>query len=131
MARRKLSKTGFSIVVYSIYLGLSGLGMALIPNVLLGVFRLPPTHEVWVRLFGFLALVLAVKGINGALLDLISVMQLDVITRTFFSLFLTVLTILGLSPPILLIFAAIDFAAAVWTQVTIFAAKRKGQAAMA
>ena len=71
------------------------------------------------------------KGINGALLDLVPVMQLDVITRTCFSLFLTVLTLLGLSPPILLIFAVIDFAAAVWTQTTIFAAKRKQQAAMA
>ncbi len=120
-----MSKTGVSIVAYSIYLGCGGVGMSLIPNVLLGLLGLPPTHEVWVRLFGFLALVLAVKGINGALLNLVPVMQLDVITRTCFSLFLTALIVLGLAPRILFIFAAIDFAAAVWTQVTLFAAKRR------
>jgi len=125
MAQSKLSKTGVSIVFYSIYLGTAGLGMALVPNVLLGLLGVPPTHEVWVRLFGFLAFVLGMKGMNGALLDLVPVMQFDVITRVFFSIFLTVLILIGLSPRILFLFAAIDLAAAVWTQATIFAAKRK------
>jgi lysylphosphatidylglycerol synthetase-like protein (DUF2156 family) len=120
-----MSRTAFSITVYSIYLATSGLCMALIPNVLLGLLDVPRTSEVWVRLFGFLALVLGVKGLQGARLELIPVMQLDVITRTCFSVFLTILIVLGLSPRILWIFAAIDFAAAVWTQVTIWAAKRK------
>ena len=119
-----MSKTGISIVAYSIYLGCGGLGMALIPNVMLGLLGLPPTQEVWVRLFGFLALVLAAKGINGALLNLVPVMQFDVYTRTCFSLFLTVLILLGLAPRILFIFAAIDFAAAVWTLLSIRADKR-------
>ena len=124
-----MSKTGVSIIAYSIYLGSGGVGMALIPNVLLGLLGLPPTHEVWVRLFGFLALVLAAKGINGALLNLVPVMQFDVYTRICFSLFLTVLIVLGLSPRIMFIFAAIDFAAAVWTQLTISAARRRVLAA--
>ncbi|MBW8875633.1 MAG: hypothetical protein JF614_11780 [Acidobacteria bacterium] len=120
-----MSKTGVSIVAYSIYLGSGGLGMALIPNVLLGLLGLPPTPEPWIRLFGFLALVLAAKGINGALLNLVPVMQFDVYTRICFSLFLTALIVLGLAPRIMFIFAAIDFAAAVWTQVTLVAAKRR------
>jgi hypothetical protein len=124
-----MSKTSISIIAYSIYLGCGGLGMALIPNVMLGFFRLPPTTEVWIRLFGFLALVLAAKGINGALLNLVPVMQFDVYTRLCFSTFLTVLILLGISPPILFVFAVIDFAAAVWTQVTLSAAKRKGPSA--
>jgi len=36
-----------------------------------------------------------------------------------------VLILLGLSPRIMFIFAAIDFAAAVWTELTILAAKRR------
>jgi hypothetical protein len=123
MSKTPLSKTSISIIVYSIYLGTGGLGMALIPNTMLGLLGVPPTQEVWIRLFGFLALVLAVKGINGALLGLIPVMQLDVYTRTCFSVFLTVLIVIGLAPRILFLFAGIDFVAAVWTEVTILTAK--------
>lgn len=123
-----MSKTGISIFAYSIYLGSAGVAMALIPNMLIRMLGLPETQEVWVRLFGFLAFVLGVKGIHGAITNNVPAMQLDVVTRTAFSIFLTVLILLGVSPGILIIFAIIDFAAAVWTQVTIFAAKRRERA---
>jgi hypothetical protein len=119
-----MRKTILSIVVYSIYLGTGGLGMAFIPNVMLHLLGLPPTNEVWVRLFGFLAIVLGAKGLNGAHLKLLPVMQFDVYTRVCFSLFLTTLIVLGLCPRIMFIFAAIDFAAAVWTYLSIRADKR-------
>ena len=76
-----MSKTGVSIVVYSIYLGSLGLGMALIPNVLFRLFNQPTTQEVWIGILGFLALLLSVKGIYGAILNIVPMMQLDVITR--------------------------------------------------
>ena len=119
-----MSKTSISILVYSIYLGTGGAGMAFIPNVMLPLLGVPPTNEVWIRLFGFLALVLGAKGINGALLNLTPVMQFDIYTRTCFAVFLTVLILMGISPPIMIIFAIIDFVAAMWTLVSIRADKR-------
>jgi hypothetical protein len=114
-----LSKTQVSIIVYSIYLTCLGLSMALIPNVLFGLLGLPPTSEVWVRLFGFLALLLTVKGMNGALTNNVGAMQLDVFTRAGFAIFLTALIVMGLAAPILMIGGAVDFLAAVWTQVAL------------
>ncbi len=119
-----MSKTAISIMVYSIYLGTAGICMALIPNVLLHLLGHPTTNEVWVRLFGILAAVLGVKGIHGARNELLSTMQVDVVTRTVFSVFLTVLVVMGIARPILLLFAVIDFVAAIWTQTTIWKSRR-------
>jgi hypothetical protein len=120
-----MSKTSVSIIVYSTYLGSAGAGAAFIPNTLLPILGLPTTNEVWVRLFGALALLLAAKGFNGALLNLLPSMQFDVYTRTCFAVFLAVLIIIGLSPPILIILAIIDIVAAVWTQLAIRADRRQ------
>ena len=119
-----MSKTAISITAYCIYLGTAGVGMALIPNVLLGLVGHPLTDQVWPRLFGSLSIILSVKGIHGARTEDVSGMQLDVITRTCFSIFLTILWLIGKAEPILMIFAVIDFAGSVWTQYTIFKAKK-------
>jgi hypothetical protein len=131
MNGKKLSPTSISLVVYSIYLGVSGAGMALIPNVLLGVLGLSPVAEtVWIRLFGSLAFVLAAKGTFGALRNLEAMMQFDVYTRIGFALFLTLLLVLGVAPRILSVFAVLDFAGAIWTEVTIRAARRRAPPAL-
>ena len=124
MARRRLSRPSLSIIVYSIYLGASGVAYAFVPNALLRLIHLPPSNEVWIRLFGLFAILLAVKGVYGALQNLIGLMQIDVITRTFAAAFLVGLVALGLGPRFFLLLAAVDFAASVWTQVGIFAEKR-------
>jgi hypothetical protein len=119
-----MSKAGVSMTVYAIYLGSSGLGLALIPNVLLHVLGVPPTHEGWIRIFGSLAVVLAAKGYNAARLNLVPSLQFDVYTRTGFGIFLTVIVVLGLVPPIMVIFAIADILASVWTQLALLADKR-------
>jgi hypothetical protein len=110
--------------VYAIYLGLSGIGMSLIPNVMLHILRLPPTHEVWVRLFGALSFVLAAKGYFAARRNIVPQLQFDVYTRIGFGTFLTILVVLGISPRIMLIFAIIDILASVWTQLSLNADQR-------
>jgi len=125
-----MRKPAISLTVYAIYLGISGAGMALIPNVLLHVLGLPPTGEVWIRLYGALAFALAVKGYDGARRNSTPSMQFDVYTRTGVATFIVVLVIIGLAPPILLIFALIDYASAAWTQLTL-RMERKGQHATA
>jgi len=115
--------------VYAVYLGVSGIGMSLIPNTLLHILRIPPTHEVWVRLFGALSVVLAAKGAFAARHNITLSLQFDVYTRICFGTFLTLLVILGISPPIMEIFAIIDILASVWTQVDLNADKRRSIAA--
>lgn len=119
-----MSKAGVSLTVYSVYLGASGVGLALIPNTLLHVLGIPPTREGWVRLFGSLAAVLAAKGFYAARLNLVPSLQFDVYTRTVFGVFLTVLVVLDLVPRVMIIFAIIDILAAVWTEFALRADRR-------
>ena len=120
-----MSRAARSMVVYAIYLALSGLGMSLIPNVFLHILGLPPTKEVWVRLFGALSFVLASKGYYAARRNIVAQLQFDVYTRTGFGTFLTILVVLGISPPVMEIFALIDILASVWTQLALNADRRE------
>ena len=81
MQRKPMSKTGISVTVYGVYLGIMGIGLSFLPNTVLPIFRIDTTNEVWVKLFGFFALILAVKGIYGAILDLVPLMQLACISH--------------------------------------------------
>ena len=49
-----------SLQVFGIYLLVLAVGLALVPNVLLALFGMPPTQEVWIRVLGLLV------GIVGA-----------------------------------------------------------------
>jgi hypothetical protein len=110
--------------VYAVYLGSGGAGLAFIPNVLLHVLGIPPTHEFWIRVFGALAIVLAAKGAYGAYLNFIPSLQFDCYTRACFGTFLAVLVVIGIAPRQMLIFAIIDLLASVWTQLALFADRR-------
>lgn len=126
-----MSKAGVSITAYCIYLGSGGVVLAFKPNVLNHVLGLPPTKEVWIRLFGALAVVLAAKGFYAARLNLVPTFQFDVYTRTAFAVFVTVLIIMGLSSRILLILAVVDVLFAVWTQLALAADRRSARFAAA
>ncbi|MFY9622126.1 MAG: hypothetical protein WAM70_17900 [Pyrinomonadaceae bacterium] len=119
-----MSNTAVSIAVYATYLGGAGVGFMFIPNVLLQVLGLPPTNDVWIRLFGLLAVVLAAKGYWAARRNHVALMQFDVYTRTFAGIFITMLVVIGLAPRLMLILAGIDIVASIWTQVAIFADTR-------
>jgi hypothetical protein len=47
-----------SVFVFGIYVVASGLGFLLIPNTALGMFGLPATNEVWIRVLGLVVTVL-------------------------------------------------------------------------
>ena len=119
-----MSRARFSIFIYSIYLAAGGLTMAIIPNVILSLVGHPTTSEPWVRLFGALAFVLAAKGFNYSRLEIESMFQFDVYTRSFFASFLLVLVLIGYARPILLVWTVIDYGASLWTALAIRADRR-------
>ena len=53
------SRAATSIFVYSFYLIVQGVLLPVIPNVALGLFGLPSTQEVWVRVLGYSLLAVA------------------------------------------------------------------------
>ena len=44
-----MSKSAFTLKVFGIYLLVLGLGLLVMPNLLLGIFGMPQTTEVWSR----------------------------------------------------------------------------------
>ena len=54
-----MSKAARSIYVWGIYVTLTGLALIVIPNVVFGIIGLPSTNEVWIRVLGVMALILA------------------------------------------------------------------------
>ena len=53
-----MSKSSRSIFLFSIYLFGLGSIMVLLPNLLLNIFSVPETNEVWIRVAGMLVLIL-------------------------------------------------------------------------
>lgn len=114
-----MSKAAVSVFVFSLYLLLLGLVLVLVPNALLSLFGMPTTTEVWVRVVGMLVLILGYYYLIGAKRELTSLFRATVIGRSAVLLFFIGFVVLGLAPPVLVLFGVVDAAAATWTAVAL------------
>lgn len=55
-----MSKSARSVFIFGLYLGVLGIILLVTPNFLLGVFQLPSTNEVWIRVVGMLLFLLGI-----------------------------------------------------------------------
>ncbi len=111
-----MNPADISIFTFGIYvIVVVGLGFVFIPNVVLPMFKLPKTNEVWIRILGFLAAIIGYYYINAALLGLTAFYWPTVWARFAVLVFLIILTILKQAKPTIIIFGVIDAAGAVWT----------------
>jgi len=56
-----------TLFIFGIYLCGLGLVLLLVPNLVLQVFGVPPTHEVWIRINGMFVLCLSFYYVQGAI----------------------------------------------------------------
>jgi hypothetical protein len=117
--RKKMSHPAKSLFAFGIYL--VGLGAILVvtPNTLLGLFGLPGTSEVWIRVAGMLVLLLGFYYIKAARKELTDFFQWTVYTRSSVIVFFIVFVLLGFVSPILILFGVVDLLGAVWTGLTL------------
>jgi len=118
-----------SLFVFGIYAVAAGLGLVLIPGLVLGTLGFPPAEDGWVRVVGALAIAVGAYHIVGARNDLVPYMRATVWGRIGFAVLLGGLVIASAMPKSLLLFAAIDVAGAVWTAVALRAATVTASAA--
>jgi len=97
------------------YVLISGFQLTFIPNFLLATFGLEPTSEIWIRVLGLL--VLALSFYYFALYKNAGkeIVRATVQGRLFFCAGLMMLVIFGLAKPVLIFFAVIETALALWT----------------
>jgi hypothetical protein len=123
-----LSAPAKSVFVFGVYLLLLGALLMLAPNFLLGLFRIAPTSEVWVRVAGMLVLVIGAYYVLAALAGLLVFMRWTVALRMCVLLFLSALALTGLGPMVLILFGLVDLLGAAWTA---WALRRNSNAAAA
>jgi glucose uptake protein GlcU len=112
-----------SILGQFIYVLVSGISLLFFPNLLLGLFGIEPTSEIWIRVLGMLVLALSFYYYamykNGGK----EVIRATVQGRLFFCAGLVMFVILGMAPPVLIGFALAETGLALWTLSEI---RRKG-----
>ena len=118
-----MSKSAKTVVFFGLYLVGMGLGFLLAPNVLFGMLSLPLTDEVWSRVVGVLALLLAYYYLNAARSELRPFFAWTVHTRIAAFLFFAAFVAANFAGPMLVVLGGVDLLSALWTAATL---KREG-----
>lgn len=93
------------------------LGIVLLvePNLLLGLFSLPSTAEVWIRVAGMLVLFLGIYYTLASRNGMTSFFPWTVYVRSSVILFFIAFVLLGFVKPQLILFGVVDLLGAIWT----------------
>ena len=108
-----------SILVFGIYMVVLGLALLVIPNVLLSLFDYPATTEIWIRILGFMVVVLGYYYIVAARYELTPFFRASVFGRPAVIVCFAGLVLLGMAQPVLILFGAIDLLGAIWTGLAL------------
>jgi hypothetical protein len=114
-----MSKAAQSILVFGIYVLVSGLTLLVSPGLVLGLLNFPTEDEIWVRVLGFVVAVLGYYYIQAARHEVTPFFRWTVQARPLAILFFIVLALLRLAEPILMVFGAVDLLGAVWTGLAL------------
>ena len=119
----KMSKSSLSIFVFGLYLAILGIVLVVTPNFLLGMFFMPSTTEVWIRVVGVLVLFIAFYYIQTARKRMRDFFILTVYTRSSLIIFFAAFVLLGLASPPLILFGVVDLLGAIWTGLALKSSK--------
>lgn len=114
-----MSKSAFSVRVFSIYMIVFGSVLIVAPNLILSIFAVAETHEVWIRIVGLLMLIVGYLDFMASRNELLLFFHWTVAARLSVPVFFIAFVVLGFAPPILILFGAIDAAGAIWTAVCL------------
>ncbi len=108
-----MSKSALSAKVFAVYLFIVGVVLVVAPNVLLSLFLLPQTSEVWIRVLGVLAFNVGIFAWVSA--EDQRFLQASVYTRCLFFLAVTTFAVIGLASPMIIFFGVTDLLGGIWT----------------
>ncbi|MFC2158460.1 hypothetical protein ACFLT9_11545 [Acidobacteriota bacterium] len=116
-----MNRAAKSIYFFGIYIILLGLVLVFLPNVLLKIFRVAETSEVWIRVVGMVVILLGYLYIRSALStdDMQKFFKWTIHTRSSVIVFFTAFVLLDLVEPILILFGVFDLAGAIWTALAL------------
>jgi len=111
-----MNRARLSLFVFGLYMVFApGLGFILVPIQTLQIFGLTAGDDVWIRVVGMLASIIGFYYIQVARTRLDAFISWTVAGRYYAGAMMVLLVALKMIGPGLLLFAAIDIAAATWT----------------
>jgi hypothetical protein len=126
-----MSRSAFSAKVFAIYLFVVGAVLVVAPNLLLSIFRIAPTSEVWIRVVGVAAFNFGVYAWVAAKHDDKSFLEASVYARSLLFVAFTAFAVLGLGSPMIVFFGAADLLGAIWTHFALKADAQEGRTILA
>jgi hypothetical protein len=114
-----MSQAAKSLFVFGIYLCGLGLILLFVPNLILQVFGVPTTNEVWIRINGMFVLCLSFYYVQAARSELTIFIRWTVWTRLAVIIYFTAFVLLVSAPKALLLFGLIDLLSAIWTWLAL------------
>jgi hypothetical protein len=114
-----MRKTAITMKIFGVYMNLLGISLMLAPNLMLSLFFLTPTSEVWIRVAGVLVFNLGIYYWFAAKCEAENFYQASVFARFFVLAAFTVFFALGFVSPVLILFGAVDAAGGIWTWLAL------------
>ncbi len=121
-----MSKSAFSAKVFAIYLFVVGAVLVVAPNLLLSIFRIPPTSEVWIHVLGVTVFMIGVYAWVAAKHENKPFLEASVYTRFVVFVAFIAFAVIGLASPMIVLFGVVDLLGGIWTH---FALKADAQLA--
>lgn len=97
-----------------VYVILAGISLLFFPNMLLGIFDIAPTNEVWIRVLGLLVLILSIYYYHIAHYGNDKIVWATIVGRLVFCIGLLIFVIIKLAPISLIGFATLEMILTVW-----------------
>jgi len=110
-----MKMSSLSMLVFAAYLATLALAFLLFPNPFITLFGFAPTHEVWIRILGYLLGVMAFFFVMAVREEATHFYRWTVYARFCVLPLFALLVWSGLGPAILLLFAAFELGCALWT----------------
>ena len=115
-----MSPVGLSLFVFGIWMVVvDGIGLTIIPNTMLRLFRFPETNEVWIRILGFVIALYGATYIVFGLYPQVLFAWTTVFARFAMPLFLIIISLLRLTKPTAILLGIVDTAGAIWTLLAL------------
>lgn len=111
-----MSQPARTIQIWSFYMIGLGLILLIVPNLLLSLFGIAPTSEVWIRVIGVIVLVLGYYYFQAARHELTPLFHWSVTARILPIVAFSLLVVLASAPPQLILFGLVDLLSALWTR---------------
>jgi hypothetical protein len=115
----QMSSSARSVFVFGLYLVVFGIILVVAPNILLGMFFVPHTAEVWIRVVGMLVLILGFYYTQAARKEMIDFFRWTVYARSTVIVFFAAFVLLDFVSPTLILFGAVDLLGAIWTGLAL------------